>query len=118
MKIKTFAQACKKLGISAARMPKFANYPARHRKAMIAHSKLIIIIEALNDGWKPNWKDNTEYKWHVVFDLSSGGLVFDGATGWSSGSYVGSRLCFRDRETAIYAAKTFKKLYEDYYLLN
>ena len=114
-KIKTFAEACKALKIKASAVPDFSKIPLHHRKALEAHYKLVVITEALNEGWKPDWKDYSEDKYYPWF--KNDGFSFDGVGGWFASSAVGSRLCFKSEELAKYAGKKFIKLYKDYFLL-
>jgi hypothetical protein len=118
-KIKTYEAACKALGIDPEKsLPKVTGVPKQHKDAIVAHAKLVIITEALNEGWKPNWKDSGEYKYYPWFNMSSGsGLSFHDCVGWDSRSTVGSRLCFKSRALAEYAGKQFKKLYEQYFVI-
>jgi hypothetical protein len=118
-KIKTFEAACKALKLDPKKvLPDVTAYPKHHQEAMIAHAKLVIIVEALNEGWKPNWKNGLWDKYYPWFDLSSGsGLSFDVCDDRISGSTVGSRLCFKSRELAKYAGKQFEDLYKKYFLL-
>jgi hypothetical protein len=84
-----------------------------------AAAQLSIIAEALNDGWKPDWKNTSEWKYYPWFDLSSGsGLSCSGYDDYFSNSTVGSRLCFKSRELAEYAGKQFIKLYEAYFVMS
>ena len=118
-KIKTFEDACKKLGITPTAIPETRTLPKQHIKAILAHYKLVIIAEALNDGWKPDWKNSSQYKYYPWFNLSSGsGLSYDGYDNRFSYSHVGSRLCFKSSELAEYAGKQFKKLYQEYFLIS
>lgn len=118
-KIKTFEQACKKLGYDPVKvLPKVGTMPKHHQDATVAHAKLVIITEALNDGWKPNWKDSNEWKYYPWFDMSSpSGPAFRVYGHWASSSSVGSRLCFKSEELAEYAGKQFQKLYRQYFVL-
>jgi hypothetical protein len=122
--IKTFEDACKKLGIDANNLPDVSMLPAEHQQAIIAHYKLVIIAQTLNDGWKPNWNNSSEYKYYPWFKIkasknvpSGSGLSYVDCDDWCTGSGVGSRLCYQSSELAEYAGKTFKKLYEQYFLL-
>ena len=116
--VKTFEAACKKLKLDPAKvLPKVSGMPKHHQDAIIAHSKLVIITEALNDGWKPDWTNDDEWKYYPWFDLSSGsGLRYYGCDYLFSSSPVGSRLCFKSRELAEYAGKQFINLYEKSFL--
>jgi hypothetical protein len=121
--IKTFEEACKQLGYDET-LPSFATAPEKHSKALVAHYKLIIIAEAINDGWQPNWEDTDEYKYQLWPDIekdetkpSGFGLSYDGCDYWSTSTTVGSRLCFQNREAAKYCFETFKELWEQYMLI-
>ena len=95
--IKTFEDACKKLGINPEEikitLPKEME---AHAKALEAHSKLVVIAEALNDGWKPNWNDWDEYKYYPWFEMGSpsgSGFRFNDYDNWNTNSNVSSHLC-------------------------
>lgn len=122
--IKTFDDACKALNLQPAALPDVSMLPEKHQKAIIAHCKLVIVAEALNEGWQPNWNDSKEYKYYPWFDveadekrLSGFGLSYDGYDVWYTGTDVGSRLCFKSREVAKYAGEQFKELYAEYFLI-
>ena len=81
----------------------------------IARRKLEIIIEALNEGWKPNLEDYSQLKWYPYFYGSHAGLGFSHAN--HSPAYaaatVGVRLCCRSEEIANYAGQQFFDLYKE-----
>jgi hypothetical protein len=119
-KIKSFEDACQLLGIEA-NLPELSVLPENHQKAIVAHYKLVIIAEALNEGWKPNWDNDDEYKYYPWFDMegSSSGSVFSyyAYDYWTSYSTIGSRLCFKSRELARYIGETFIDLYKEYFVI-
>ena len=120
--IKTFEDACKALKLDSKKvLPDFSMFPEKHQKAMIAHAKLVIIAQALNGDWEPNWYDYNEFKyypWFEMYESSSGsGFSFYDFGVWDSASYVGSRLCFKSRELAEYAGTQFEALYKDYFVI-
>lgn len=114
--IKTFAQACKALGLDPKTvLPDVSCLPKNQRKGATAYHKLVIITQALNEGWKPNWKDEDQRKWEPIFYNADGsGFSFDGSFDYYQYSHVGSRLCFRSSEVCDYAATTFINLYNDF----
>ncbi len=114
--IKSFQEACIALNISSA-LPDFSSMSAKDKAAMEAHYQLMIIVQALNGGWTPNWTDSSEYKYYPWFDMYGGGFVLRGVLYGYSGTYAGSRLCFRSRELAKYAADTFIDLYKQYMVI-
>lgn len=119
-RVKSFEDACQVLGIST-NVPEVKGLPRKHQKAIIANYKLIVIAEALNEGWKPNWQDSDEYKYYPWFDMSNpAGVGCSNAvtTASRTDASVGSRLCLKNRELAIYFGQTFTDLFNDSLLLN
>lgn len=122
--IRTFEDACKELGIDPLALPVVTGLPEKHQKAIVAHYKLVIIAEAINDGWTPNWKDYDQYKYYPWFSVEANDEQPSGF-GLSCGGYdyaysiadVGSRLCYFSRDAAKAAGKQFKELYEESYLI-
>jgi hypothetical protein len=76
-----------------------------------------LFIQALNEGWVPDWSNSQEYKYSPGFymssnpDLSSSGLSSSGYVTQYSGSGVGSRLCLKNEKLAIYVAKKYSNWY-------
>lgn len=119
-RVKSFEDACQVLGIST-NVPEVKGLPRKHQKAIIANYKLIVIAEALNEGWKPNWQDSDEYKYYPWFDMSNpAGVGCSSANNTASYTLAsfGSRLCLKNRELAIYFGQTFTDLFNDSLLLN
>lgn len=119
-RVKSFEDACQVLGIST-NVPEVKGLPRKHQKAIIANYKLIVIAEALNEGWKPNWQDSDEYKYYPWFDMSNpAGVGYSHASiaASSTAAHIGSRLCLKNRELAIYFGQTFTDLFNDSLLLN
>ena len=119
-RVKSFEDACQVLGIST-NVPEVKGLPRKYQKAIIANYKLIVIAEALNEGWKPNWQDSDEYKYYPWFDMSNpAGVGYSSTyhTASSTLANIGSRLCLKNRELAIYFGQTFTDLFNDSLLLN
>lgn len=117
--IKTFEDACNKLGILAI-TPDLSSFPDEYKESVYSHYKLMIIAAAINDGWKPDWSNDDQPKYYPWFDMSSsasGSFSCYGSDVWYSVSGVGSRLCFETREKAKYAGEQFKDLYEAYFVI-
>jgi hypothetical protein len=117
--IKTFEDACKVLSLDATKViPDFSLFPVEEQEPMKAHAKLIIIAKAINGDWTPNWTDGSwkYYPWFEMGSPSGGGFSCDDCDFWSTSSVVGSRLCFENREKAVYAGKTFEQLYKTYFV--
>lgn len=108
---------------------------------IMAYAALRVIVEALNEGWKPQFTKG-EWRWYAWYDLVSpeqiedmseeekcrvvgrasnyagayGGLVYSNAVNVSasSGTSFGSRLAFKNEELAEYAAKQFGEIFADF----
>ena len=116
-RIKTFEDVMKHLGIDPE---EFDDRIEDMTPDEAAYVKLKHIAQALNEGWKPNWNDSNERKYHPWFDMrsASGGFSFDGYGYWLTPSGVGSRLCFKSSELARYAGTQFESIYKDFLTLN
>lgn len=126
----SFEAACKITGDNPKGLPIVTQCPTRHQKRLISDLKLSVIAEALKTdltGRIKNRKDpdytNTESKYHAVFLVegtkkkpSGSGLSSDVCGIWLSNSDVGVRLCFPNRDTAIFFGKHFLKLHKDHHL--
>ena len=118
-KIKTFEDACLALGILAS-IPDFSAMPEKMQKPLLAHYKLVIIAEALNEGWVPDWTNgewDKYYPWFKMGSPSGVGFSYDDCADWYALSNVGSRLCFKSSELAKYAGTQFESLYKEYFVI-
>jgi len=121
-KVKTFEDACKIKGINPEEFKiEVPEVLKHHAKAIIAHAKLIIITEVLNEGDVLDWSNGEWDKWYPWFYMNSsssaGRFSFHGSFIRRSLSCVGSRLCFKSEELADYAGKQFENLYRDYFVI-
>lgn len=118
-RVKTYADACAVLGIEPINEEVFTKLG--FTKDEIAYRKLKTVIEALNEGWRPDWSDRSEYKywnWFVYSTSSAGfGFAYADYAPAHSNAVVGSRLCFKTRELAAYAGRQFEDLYNDFFLI-
>lgn len=111
--IKSFADAMKATG--RPDVPSFSEAPEDMRAYFQAQYQMLVIAEALNEGWKPDWDNDDELKWRPWFWMSSSGFAFcdsyyDDSTA-SAGS--SSHLCFKTAALAEYAAKQFIDIWKE-----
>ncbi len=80
----------------------------------IARRKLEIIIEALNEGWEPDFNDIKQSKWYCCFyELHTGlGCSYLNDSPSGATTYIGVRLLLKSKELADYIGTQFKNLYE------
>jgi hypothetical protein len=118
-RIKTFDDACEALGLDMVQIGVLGM--AMDMESITAYLKLIIIIRALNEGWKPDWNDTEQPKYFPWFRFSSSnaGLAFSNTNLSPSFALTsfGSRLCFKSPRLAKYAGKQFIEIYLDYLLI-
>lgn len=116
MRIKSFLEACKKLKLDPKKvLPVVKSMPLHMQKPQIAYAKLVVIAQALNEGWEPNWDDTNEWKYWPWFYMNKPGFRFGGSDYAipGSGTTGGSRLCFHTRELSDYAGKQFLSLWRE-----
>lgn len=113
-RVKNFQDACNVLGIDFNAFNKVCAI-AGDSKDEIAYKKLKIIIRALNEGWEPDWAHSNEPKWFIWFQYKPGfGFSDSGYVSWYTDTCVGSRLCFKSRELAEYAAEQFQMTFNEF----
>ena len=147
-RIKTFEDAVNAIGEDH---PLVAQYKAINNAFkeednnlhLFAYTRLTIIAEALNEGWRPEYTED-EYRYYPWFGLytqeeyddmddddkercrfvgrsysyanADGGRVFANAGSGSaySSTAIGSRLAFKSRDLAIYCGKQFIDIWINY----
>lgn len=84
--------------------------------AAVNFTKAVLICEVLNEGWKPNWDDYSEYKYYPWFDMRSSGGGFSYYVYACDYAYatVGARLVFKSSELAKYAGTQFIDVYRGF----
>jgi hypothetical protein len=147
-KVKTFEDAVAILGDEHPLVAQFRVIESSFKEAdnnlhLFAYARLVIIAEALNEGWKPKF-DGDEcryYPWFYIYTKKEyeeldedekkecrvvgrsyssasayGGVVYAYAYYASSYSYpgYGSRLAFKTRELAEYCGKQFIDIWEKF----
>ena len=116
-KIASYEDACRVLNIQPINEEVFNIFPKEDQRSMLAYHKLTVITRALNNGWKPNWDDQNEWKYYPLFRYVNAGLSCANTLNAAShtNARIGSRLCFPTSALAKYAAEHFADLYRDYY---
>lgn len=113
-KITSYEDACKVLNIQPINEEVFNAFPKEDQRSMLAYHKLTVITRALNNGWKPNWDDQNEWKYYPLFRYVNAGLscAYTNGTATDAFASFGSRLCFYASRLARYAGNQFTDLYE------
>jgi hypothetical protein len=117
--IKTFADACHKIRVTTA-LPTLVNGCQELLNASNAAYKLMVIFQAINDGWRPDWANTDQAKWFPWHGVLPSGSGFSGSgSGYLCGrTIVGSRLCTDSVEKSDYIAEQFEAEYRAFKLYN
>lgn len=75
-KIASYEDACRVLNIQPINEEVFNIFPKEDQRNMLAYHKLTVITRALNNGWKPNWDDQNEWKYYPLFRYVNAGLSY------------------------------------------
>ena len=112
-RVKTFEDACKELGRQPYNVDSLMKLGLT--KNDIAYQKMVVIVEALNEGWKPDWGNYKEAKYFPWFEMSPSSFAFcDSRYGCEcAGAGSGSRLKLKSRELAKYCGEQFKDIWKD-----
>ena len=83
----------------------------KHAKSILATSQLMVIAEALNEGWKPNWNNNDQMKYVIyrygnIFNLEGCCKIYR------------LPIVFKSKEIAEYAMTQFEDLWYDYFMID
>lgn len=114
-RVKTYEDACKELG----REP----YDEKQLEKLgltkndIAYQKMVVIVEALNEGWKSDVCDSNVERWYPWFKPLGSPSSF----AFIDSSYVyeianagsGSRLALKSEQLANYCGKQFLELWKE-----
>lgn len=116
-RVKTYEDACKELGrdpYDEKQLEKFGL-----TKNDIAYQKMVVIVEALNEGWKPDVCNSDVERWYPWFNPngspSSFAFVcsaFDSVIGVANAG-SGSRLALKSEQLANYCGKQFLELWKE-----
>lgn len=100
------------------------NIPEEYKKHQIASWQLPIIVEAINDGWVPDYTTRNQPKYELWIEIAASsekpsGFGFSAAhcDFWRTRTGAGSRLAYETREKGEHCFKYFQDLLKDYYLM-
>ena len=110
-KVKTVDDAIKLLGENDEEVKELRLLEKAGSKNL-PFQKLVVIIKSLNEGWTPNWDNNSEYKYYPYFNM--GGFLFHDSFFYRHCSNVSDRLCLKSSKLSDYCGKHFNELYKEY----
>ena len=114
-RIKTFEDAMEATG--RKEMPDFSSFPEDMRKHFEALFKMVVIVEALNEGWKPDVCNNEVERWYPWFKPNGSPSSFAFCDSLCVCEYAlagsGSRLALKSEQLANYCGKQFLELWKE-----
>ena len=109
----SFEAACGQLNLSTA-LPDVSMLADKYGKALVAHHKLMVLVEANNGDWVADYEDDDQYKYFPWFEYVPGaGWVLDGCDDVSAVTCVGARLALKSGKLARGMGEMFIDLYRD-----
>lgn len=120
-RVTTYEDACLELGIEPVDDDELSKLG--FTKDEIAYRKLKTISKALNEGWKPDWKNSYKGKYFTWLCYDRDYSKFKSSVSDQNytvdyeGTKLGSSLCFKNSVLASYAAKQFEDLYNDFFTI-
>lgn len=121
-RIKTYEDACKELNRSPLTVEQFLFLPEADRQAFFSLHCITTAIEALNEGWQPDWNDYDEDKYYPYFDMETyddqpagSGFSFDVCVYGRTRSLVGARLVLKSASLARYVGQQFESDYKNWF---
>jgi len=108
-RVKSFLDACNVLDLNPKEV-----YHASDTPDEVAFKKLKVIIKALNEGWYPNWNNESESKWINHFKMT-GGFSSYGTYFSNTFTFVPSALCLKTEELAKHVFEIALNEYKEYY---
>ena len=110
--VKSFEDACEFLDLDSDEIENKWKY-GYLTGAQITALKLELCIKAINEGWKPNWKDLNQSKWYNWLEFKNGGWFLDCSSD-VRGLYssLGCNFYYESEEKAKFGANHFKHYYD------
>ncbi len=125
-RVQTIEDAYTEKGLVRHEEIPFANPKNARQEAVNSFLDAIVLTEAYNEGWEPNWDDSEEEKYEIWWDMRSdeldvsavgSGFSLDGVGFAYSDTFVGSRLVFKTRALARAAAERFVQVYRGFMVI-
>ena len=118
--ITTVEKAFEKCGYDPKAMPDLSGLPEQIRNALVSAYLLMVVFEAINDGWQPDFTDRNQLRYFPWPAVSRSGLGFSGSDcdcdDGHAGAHVGSRLCTDSSAKALFILDQFQDLWKAWLL--
>ena len=109
-----YVSATNVLGIKIKTLEQFEElYDKDDARRQFARYKLTVMAKALNENWKPDFENESQYKYYNWMYNKKNGLVLDFSYTYDD-CVIGSDLCLETRDKANHLAKIAKDEYATY----
>lgn len=83
--------------------------PTKHQlERLLALNKLMNVAYYLNDGWEPDWNDNSQHKYFIYYDISDKAFVIDYNTHFNYGVVYFKSIEIAEQAIEILGDETIK----------
>lgn len=114
-RVKTFEDACRELGRQPYNVDSLMKLG--FTKNDIAYQKMVVIVEALNEGWQPDVCNSDVERWYPWFkpNGSPSSFAFNASRYATGAAHAGSgsRLALKSEQLADYCGKQFLELWKE-----
>jgi len=118
--ITTVEKAFEKCGYDPKVAPDLSGLPEQIRTALMSAYLLMVVFEAINDGWQPDFTDSNQVRYFPWPAVSRSGLGFSysdyGCDDGPADARVGSRLCTDSSAKALFILDQFQDLWKAWLL--
>lgn len=111
--LKGYASACDILNRKQLTIDSFSFLGEKQAKKQFARHKIVTCIEAINQGWEPDFDNSNEYKYYVWMYGKKNGFS-SGVDYFGSETSVGSDMYCETRENMELIEKICKQDYIEY----
>ena len=114
--ITTVEKAFEKCGYDPKATPDLSALPEQIRNALLSAYLLMVVFEAINDGWQPDFTDRDQVRYFPWPAVSRSGLGFSDSNCdcdlGHTDAHVGSRLCTDSSAKALFIMNQFEGLWK------
>jgi hypothetical protein len=113
-RVTTMDDVFDELGINKEEWLKQREFLPKH---VVDYEKCSLICQVLNEGWVPDWKKPSQYKFFPYFSMGGAsdlGFSFRNCGNQDAYSHIGDRLCLKSSELAVFVGKTFENEYKEW----
>lgn len=117
--VSSFEDAATFLGMDPELLPNLSSIPRRFKRPLIAYFKLMVVCEAINQGWSPDLASKNQIKFYPLFIADKSGKDFSECKHFTTTSElrVPSFLFCETIEKEKYLASQFLELFKDMMLI-